>query len=113
MTRDHAIQSACHALDSGDLVGAVGNAVDATHHRQACGPAAQPGGALPNDEFMHGLGLPTLWVPHAYPGCSQHAPNEHLLPWVAREGLAIMAGLFWDLGDAFDDIRQLRRFQSQ
>ncbi|MDA0653485.1 MAG: hypothetical protein O3C49_09450 [Proteobacteria bacterium] len=27
------------------------------------------------------------------------APNEHLLASVAREGLGIMAGLFWDLGE--------------
>ena len=57
------------------------------------------GGSLPNDIFADLLGLPTLWVPHSYPACSQHAPNEHLLGSVAREGLAIMAGLFWDLGE--------------
>ena len=56
------------------------------------------GGSLPNDVFADILGLPTIWVPHSYPGCSQHAPNEHLLAPVARQGLAIMAGLFWDLG---------------
>ncbi len=44
------------------------------------------------------LGLKTIWVPHSYAGCSQHAPNEHLLAHIAREGLGIMAGLFWDLG---------------
>jgi hypothetical protein len=42
--------------------------------------------------------LPTIWVPHSYPACSQHAPNEHMLSRVAREGLQIMTGLFWDLG---------------
>jgi hypothetical protein len=42
--------------------------------------------------------MPTLWVPHSYPGCSQHAPDEHLLAPVVREGLRIMSGLFWDLG---------------
>jgi acetylornithine deacetylase/succinyl-diaminopimelate desuccinylase-like protein len=57
------------------------------------------GGTLPNDVFADILGMPTLWVPHSYPGCSQHAPDEHLLGPVAREGLRIMAGLFWDLGD--------------
>ncbi|TCK36630.1 acetylornithine deacetylase/succinyl-diaminopimelate desuccinylase-like protein [Paraburkholderia sp. BL8N3] len=57
------------------------------------------GGTLPNEVFAHILGMPTLWVPHSYPGCSQHAPDEHLLGPVAREGLRIMAGLFWDLGD--------------
>ena len=55
-------------------------------------------GSLPNDLFADLLGLPTLWVPHSYPACAQHAPNEHLLAPVAREGLALMAGLFWDLG---------------
>ena len=57
------------------------------------------GGSLPNDIFTDVLHLKTIWVPHSYPGCSQHAPNEHMLAPIAREGLAIMAGLFWDLGD--------------
>ncbi|MDO9435700.1 M20 family metallopeptidase [Hydrogenophaga sp.] len=57
------------------------------------------GGTLPNAVFANTLGLPTIWVPHSYPACAQHAPNEHLLVGVAREGLAAMAGLFWDLGD--------------
>ena len=65
-------------------------------------PAILPnlGGSLPNDIFSEILGLPTLWVPHSYPACSQHAPNEHLPVHIAREGLAIMAGLYWDLGDS-------------
>jgi acetylornithine deacetylase/succinyl-diaminopimelate desuccinylase-like protein len=57
------------------------------------------GGSLPNDVFADLLGLPTLWVPHSYGGCSQHAPDEHLLGWIARDGLRIMTGLFWDLGE--------------
>jgi len=63
-------------------------------------PAILPnlGGSLPNDCFAEVLGLPTIWVPHSYPACSQHAPDEHLLAHVAREGLLIMTGLFWDLG---------------
>jgi acetylornithine deacetylase/succinyl-diaminopimelate desuccinylase-like protein len=57
------------------------------------------GGSLPNDVFADILGLPTVWVPHSYPGCSQHAPDEHLLQPVAREALQLMSGLFWDLGE--------------
>jgi acetylornithine deacetylase/succinyl-diaminopimelate desuccinylase-like protein len=57
------------------------------------------GGSLPNDIFADVLELKTLWIPHSYAGCSQHAPNEHLLAPIAREGLGLMAGLFWDLGD--------------
>lgn len=74
-------------------------------------PALLPnlGGSLPNDVFADILGLPTLWVPHSYPACSQHAPNEHMLGSVAREGLQIMAGLFWDLGDEGDRIRAARQ----
>jgi acetylornithine deacetylase/succinyl-diaminopimelate desuccinylase-like protein len=57
------------------------------------------GGSLPNDIFSDVLRLKTIWVPHSYPGCSQHAPDEHMLGSVARDGLCLMAGLFWDLGD--------------
>ncbi len=57
------------------------------------------GGSLPNDIFADLLNVPTVWVPHSYAGCSQHAPNEHLLPSIAREGLRVMTGLYWDLGE--------------
>jgi acetylornithine deacetylase/succinyl-diaminopimelate desuccinylase-like protein len=71
--------------------------------RQTTGkaPAVLPnfGGSLPNDVFSETLGLPTMWVPHSYPGCSQHAPDEHILLSVTEEALGIMAGLFWDLGE--------------
>ena len=64
-------------------------------------PAVLPnlGGSLPNDIFTDVLGLRTVWVPHSYPGCSQHAPNEHLPPELLREALQVMTGLYWDLGD--------------
>jgi acetylornithine deacetylase/succinyl-diaminopimelate desuccinylase-like protein len=64
-------------------------------------PAILPnlGGSLPNEVFADTLGLPTIWIPHSYSACSQHAPNEHMLSHIAREGLAIMAGIFWDLGE--------------
>ena len=69
-------------------------------HTSGKKPAVLPnvGGSLPNDIFTDVLGLRTVWVPHSYPGCSQHAPNEHLPPAILREGLRIMAGLYWDLG---------------
>ncbi|MBU2960012.1 M20 family metallopeptidase [Citreicella sp. C3M06] len=55
-------------------------------------------GSLPNDSFTDILGLPTIWVPHSYRGCSQHAPNEHVLKPVCRDALRVMAGVFWDIG---------------
>ncbi len=57
-------------------------------------------GSLPNESFSETLGLPTVWLPHSYPGCSQHAPDEHLLLSSSREALRMMTGLFWDLGEA-------------
>ena len=64
-------------------------------------PAILPnlGGSLPNDVFTDVLGLPTVWVPHSYAACSQHAPDEHLLAPVVRDALRIMTGVFWDLGE--------------
>ena len=63
-------------------------------------PAVLPnlGGSLPNHIFTDTLGMKTVWVPHSYPGCSQHAPNEHLPSALLREALGIMTGLYWDLG---------------
>jgi hypothetical protein len=63
---------------------ALGRGVDRAHRRGE--PAILPnlGGSLPNDVFAETLGLPTLWVPHSYAGCSQHA-KRHLLASVARD----------------------------
>ncbi len=63
-------------------------------------PAYLPnlGGTLPNDAFTDILGLPTVWIPHSYGGCSQHAPDEHILAPLTRQALQIMTGLFWDIG---------------
>ena len=62
-------------------------------------PALVPNlaGTIPNGAFADVLGLPTVWVPHSYPGCAQHAPNEHVLASLTREAMGIMAGLLWDL----------------
>jgi acetylornithine deacetylase/succinyl-diaminopimelate desuccinylase-like protein len=57
------------------------------------------GGSLPNDIFTEVLGLPTVWVPHSYPGCSQHAPDEHLPKALFPDAAGLMAGLYWDLGE--------------
>ncbi|RYX88034.1 MAG: M20 peptidase family dipeptidase, partial [Bradyrhizobiaceae bacterium] len=79
----------------------VGWAVQSVQTTTGKAPALLPnfGGSLPNDVFTDILGLPTVWVPHSYPGCSQHAPDEHILKPVTAEALRIMAGLFWDLGE--------------
>ncbi|NYS24329.1 M20 family metallopeptidase [Rhodobacteraceae bacterium 2376] len=64
-------------------------------------PALMPnlGGSLPNECFAETLALPTVWVPHSYGGCSQHAPNEHALLPLLRDSLQIMTGIFWDVGE--------------
>ncbi len=80
-------------------MGAQGRGLD----RKTLGsaPAILPnlGGSLPNNIFSDLLDLPTIWIPHSYPGCLQHAANEHLPVSIVHEGLAIMAGLYWDLGN--------------
>jgi len=68
--------------------------------RKATAVLPNLGGALPNDIFSDVLGLPTVWIPHSYAACSQHAPDEHMLAPVARDALRLMAGLMWDLGES-------------
>ncbi len=55
-------------------------------------------GSLPNHCFSEVLGLATIWIPHSYAGCNQHAPNEHVLLGLCEDALGVMAGIYWDLG---------------
>ncbi len=59
----------------------------------------QTGGSICNDLFTDVLGMPTLWVPHSYASCCQHAPDEHILLPLSQSALEVMAGLYWDLGE--------------
>ena len=59
---------------------------------------------LPNYIFSEVLVLRTIWVPHSYPGCYQHGPDEHLPLDIVRDGLRLMTGLYWDLGERRDAV---------
>ena len=69
-------------------------------------PAILPnlGGTLPNDIFSEVLGLRTIWVPHSYPACLQHGPDEHLPLDIIHDALRLMTGLYWDLGERRDAV---------
>jgi acetylornithine deacetylase/succinyl-diaminopimelate desuccinylase-like protein len=95
-TRDEAFQATRIDPDDPWVQWAVASIAQTSGKKPALLPNL--GGSLPNDIFTDVLGLRTVWVPHSYPGCSQHAPNEHLPAAVLREALAIMTGLYWDLG---------------
>jgi len=60
----------------------------------------QTGGSICNDLFTDLLGIPAIWIPHSYAACSQHAPDEHILMPVSRSAIELMAGLYFDLGEA-------------
>ena len=71
------------------------------HKSSGKSPAILPqmGGSICNDLFTDLLGLPAIWIPHSYSGCSQHAPDEHVILPVCRDALGLMTGLYWDLGE--------------
>lgn len=79
----------------------VGFATESIAKTQGQQPIVVPNsaGGLPSDIFARNLGVPTLWIPHSYTGSCQHGPNEHILHHITREGLRIMTGLYWDLGE--------------
>ena len=89
----------------------VGWMLESIRKTTARKPALLPnlGGTVPNAIFAETLGLPTVWIPHSYPACSQHAPDEHMLGSVARESLALMAGIWWDLGESGANVAADRR----
>jgi acetylornithine deacetylase/succinyl-diaminopimelate desuccinylase-like protein len=55
-------------------------------------------GSNPSDMFIEELNIPVIWIPNSYAGCNQHGPDEHALAPLLREGLQMMAGLWWDIG---------------
>jgi acetylornithine deacetylase/succinyl-diaminopimelate desuccinylase-like protein len=55
-------------------------------------------GSSPTELFRQILGVPAIWIPNSYPGCNQHGPDEHALAPLLREGLGLMAGIWWDIG---------------
>ncbi|MDA8637369.1 M20 peptidase family dipeptidase, partial [Rhodospirillales bacterium] len=57
------------------------------------------GGSICNDVFQDVLGIPFVWMPLSYTGCSQHAPDEHILWSLTREGMELVTGVYWDLGE--------------
>ncbi|MDA0997709.1 MAG: M20 peptidase family dipeptidase, partial [Proteobacteria bacterium] len=57
------------------------------------------GGSICNDVFQDVLKIPFVWLPLSYTGCSQHAPDEHILWPLSRDGMALVTGVYWDLGD--------------
>ena len=56
-------------------------------------------GSLPNNCFTDILGIPTIWIPHSYKECSQHAPNEHVPIELLQNSLLLMTDLYWNLGN--------------
>ena len=66
----------------------------------------QTGGSICNDVFTDILGLPTIWIPHSYAACSQHAPDEHILMPLTRSAAELMAGLYWDIGEGKAPVRR-------
>ena len=46
------------------------------------------------------LDVPYIWMPLSYTACSQHAPNEHILVPLMREGLGLLTEIYWDFGDS-------------
>ncbi len=57
------------------------------------------GASGPSEYFKQVLGVPVMWIPHSYGGCGQHGPDEHGLGSLFRDGLGLMAGVFWDIGE--------------
>lgn len=78
----------------------VGRVAASLKAATSCTPHVLPNlaGWIPNHCFSEVLGMPTVWVPHSYKGCSQHAPNEHVRKDVCRQALRGMVGVFWDIG---------------
>ncbi len=66
---------------------------------QPCGILPNGGGSNMTYMLQYIIGMPCVWLPLSYAGCSQHAPDEHILMPLMREGMRHVTGIYWDLGD--------------
>ena len=64
-----------------------------------CGVLPNGGGSNMTYILQYIVGMPCVWLPLSYAGCSQHAPDEHILRPLMRDGLRHVTGIYWDLGD--------------
>ena len=64
-----------------------------------CGILPNSGGSNVTEVMQYELNIPTVWLPLSHEGCSQHAPDEHILKSMMREAVAYVTGVYWDLGD--------------
>ncbi len=64
-----------------------------------CGVVPCSGGSNVTGTIGSELGMPFAWLPMSYLACSQHAPNEHILKPLMREGLALITGVYWEMGE--------------
>ncbi|MBW6400447.1 M20/M25/M40 family metallo-hydrolase [Roseomonas sp. HJA6] len=56
-------------------------------------------GGNPSAIFAEELGVPVTWIPSGHAGSNQHAPDEHALSALLGAGLALMTGVWWDIGE--------------
>ena len=64
-----------------------------------CGVLPTSGGSNMTHIIQRTLDAPITWLPLSYGGCSQHAPDEHILLPLMREGLRQVTSIYWDLGE--------------
>jgi acetylornithine deacetylase/succinyl-diaminopimelate desuccinylase-like protein len=72
---------------------------------QDCALLPNGGGSNVTEIMQYDLGMPTVWLPLSYAGCSQHAPDEHILKPLMRTGLEIVTSVYWDIGDPEEGYR--------
>ena len=64
-----------------------------------CSVLPTSGGSNMTHIIQSTLDAPITWFPLSYGGCSQHAPDEHILMPLMREGMRHVTSIYWDLGD--------------
>ena len=55
--------------------------------------------------------IPIVWLPLSYAGCSQHAPNEHIIKPLLREGIRTVTEIYWHLGEENNNTKDILRLR--
>ena len=72
-----------------------------------CGILPNSAGSNMTEVIQYDLKIPIVWLPLSYAGCSQHAPNEHIIKPLMREGIRTVTEIYWHLGEENNNTKDI------
>lgn len=75
-----------------------------------CGILPNSAGSNMTEVIQYDLKIPIVWLPLSYAGCCQHAPNEHIIRPLMREGIRTVTEVYWHMGEEHTNVKNISKY---